>query len=160
MGTGPISATLLAGALVVLVFMAVEDVRRRSVPAVGCYAFIACCVAYRACSGGMGQLATGALWAMALCVFAAALNLVKRVRDVRSSEAREDAIPAIGEGDLLCMAGASLASGPAAPYGFAACFMLAGLFSLVALGARRLRVADGFPLVPFFVPWMVLASLA
>lgn len=155
---------VLVLACAVLVLMAVCDIRTRTVPALGCYVFIALCIAFQVCCGGLSQVLAGAAWAgvlMLLCLLANRITAARaRVAKAASIECAAAIPVAVGNGDMLCMTGLCFASGTVAPLGFALCYIAAGLFCLAGMLMHRLRFGDGIPLVPFFLIWLLSGSLA
>ncbi|WP_165247787.1 prepilin peptidase [Adlercreutzia sp. ZJ141] len=143
---------VLFAAAVVLVVLAVEDVRRKTVPGGRCFVFVALCAVFQACCGGASSLCAGALWAVACIAFWVAVNAVAR------RHTADRCAVALGEGDVICMVGLCLASGFDAPMGFACCFAVAGAFSLAGLATKRLRLGDTLPLIPFFCCWFAYAA--
>ncbi len=143
---------VLFAAAVVLVTLAIEDARQKTVPGGRCFVFVALCAAFQACCKSVSSLCAGALWAAVCIAFWVAVNAAARRRT-----ANRGAV-ALGEGDVICMVGLCLASGFDAPMGFACCFAVAGAFSLAGLATKRLRLGDAIPLIPFFCCWFAYAA--
>lgn len=60
----------------------------------------------------------------------------------------------VGGGDVRCMAALSVASGFAAPAGFAACFLAAAVVALVKCVMGKARAGDAMPLAPYLCVWL------
>lgn len=60
----------------------------------------------------------------------------------------------VGGGDVRCMAALSVASGFAAPAGFAACFLAAAVVALAKCAMGKARAGDAMPLAPYLCVWL------
>ena len=128
------------------------DDQARIIPRGLCLLLAVAGIVLQACYGGMLAVAVGAAWA-------AVFHLVARIAlwlvDGRTSGEE----PSLGGGDVRCMAALSLATGPGAPIGFAACFAAAALWAAIERLRGRLEAGEAFALAPFLAVWLAVGVL-
>lgn len=130
------------GALLVAV---VCDMGERVIPKETC-AFLGLAGAVtQGVSQGLGSLAWGACFGLALM---AGCRMVNRWGRFHRQA------PMVGGGDVRCMVALSIASGRAAPLGCAACFACAALVALVGCASGKMNRREAMPLAPFFCLWL------
>lgn len=146
----PVAFALAALCWFALVVGTVCDIRARILPLEVCAAV--------ALAGGTLQLCFGELegfgWG---CLVAVMVGTVCAVAN--RLFARGKAVP-VGRGDMRCMAALSVASGAAAPLGFAACYVTAAAFSLGGMAVGKLTLSDGIPMAPFLGVWLACGIAA
>lgn len=134
-------AALLAAALC--------DVAAGVLPREACWVLAAAGSAFQLAQAGLAGLAAGGAFgaaAFALCA------LCNRVAAARGRPAM------VGGGDARCMAALSLATGAAAPFGFAACFAAAAAYAVVRFLDGSIAWGEGFPFAPFLCAWLAIAA--
>lgn len=124
------------------------DLRARMIPLECCACLLVGGIAFQLINGGFAGLAAGVVAAVAVLAVCWVANRI--ARGVGGS---------VGQGDVRCMTALALLSGPASLIGAAACYVAAGLFSLVGLASRRLRRKDGIPMAPFLALWLVFGTV-
>ncbi|MDD7369494.1 MAG: prepilin peptidase [Berryella intestinalis] len=122
------------------------DLRERRIPRLHCYAIAFFGSILQLCSVGMRSLVDGAVFGAFSVLSALVLNRLL---------SREGPADAIGGGDIRCMFALSLATGSYAPVGFAACFLCAAAFGLIAGKDGRGTRKETIPLAPSLSLWLV-----
>ena len=138
---------LFAMAAIVLFDAAVRLIPRRL-----CWMLAASGAGWQFCRFGFCGMAAGAFWAAVFSSLAALFAIIS------CFVAKTDERP-LGGGDVRCMVALSLATGSAAPIGFAACFVAAALWSGQARIRKRLLPKEPFAFAPFLAIWLVAGFL-
>jgi len=144
-----IASALCLAAMAAIVVL---DEATRIIPRELCWALAAAGALLQICIGGVANVVVGMVWGMAVCSVA----VVSRwLVDRRRSDGRSS----LGGGDVRCMAALSLATGPGAPVGFAACFAAASLWAVIARTRGRLKTGEAFAFAPFLALWLMVGVL-
>ncbi|NPD30718.1 hypothetical protein HLV37_02335 [Eggerthellaceae bacterium zg-1084] len=158
----PAALTCVACACVCVALMAHAtwvDVACRRIPRADCWLIAMLGAMVQLVGGGAAALGQGiAFGALTVCC-SLALNAVLGERD--------DGVPGIGAGDIRCMGALSIAGGPFASWGFAACFVIAAVWGTVRSLIRRSRRgalrdamrSEAMPFAPFLMVWMVMDAV-
>lgn len=134
---------------VALAAAALCDVAERLIPRETCWVIGGAGLACQCMVGGVASLGSGAAFALFAVAACAALNgFGRRFRDG----------PMVGGGDVRCMAALSVASGPLAAAGFAACFSVAAVVALAGCAAGRWGASTPLPLAPFLCLWLAVGA--
>ena len=149
-GAAAVAGAICAAAMAAIV---VIDIRSRTIPRGLCRLLAGAGCVLRFCRQGLSGIAAGALWAAVILAAACACAAIVRRRHGGEGEP-------IGGGDIRCMAALSLATGPGAPVGFAACFGCAAIWAAIARIRKRLPPGEPFPFAPFLALWLVFGMLA
>lgn len=143
------------GALVALalcgLFMAVAavcDLRARMLPLECCVVVAIAGAAFQIAVAGWTGLVAGAVFGAVVGVGCLVVNRLM---------GRSGGLP-VGWGDARCMVALSLATGAAAPVGFAACYASAAACALAGIATHKLSPRDGIPMAPFLAVWLMCAS--
>lgn len=136
----------------VMAAIVVFDQTARLIPRFLCWLLAGAGVVFQRCTQGWPGVMAGFCWAIILLAAAAVAALSIRWRRGESCS--------IGGGDMRCMAALSLASGASAPWGFAACFVVAALWSIAARLRGRLLPGEPFAFAPFLAVWLVVGLMA
>ena len=67
--------------------------------------------------------------------------------------------PSLGGGDVRCMMALSLATGPGAPIGSAACFAAAAIWAAIERVRGHMEAGEAFAFAPFLALWLVVGVL-
>lgn len=146
----PVAFVLAALCWFALAVGTVCDVRARILPLEVCAAVALAGSTLQLCFGGLEGFGWGCLVAVMVGAVCAVANRLF---------ARGKAVP-VGRGDMRCMAALSVASGAAAPLGFAACYVTAAAFSLGGMAVGKLTLSDGVPMAPFLGVWLACGIAA
>ena len=128
-----------------LLTAALCDAAARVIPWETCFAIAGAGSALQLVSCGLASLFAGVVFGVVVALLCAVANRIGN-RLGRGSQ--------IGGGDVRCMVALSLASGPAAFAGFAACFLVVALFAFAGRVLGKLKDAATVPLAPFFCVWL------
>ena len=128
------------------------DDAARIIPRNLCWLLGVAGIALQACSGGMLAVAFGLAWAIAFYLVS---SITLWWIDGRKGKKE----PSLGGGDVRCMAALSLATGPGAPVGFAACFTAAALWAAIERVRRRMKAGEAFAFAPFLALWLAVGVL-
>ena len=128
------------------------DDAARIIPRRLCQLLAVAGIVLQASNGGMPAVVIGSIWAIAFyLVSCIALWLID------GRKGRKE--PSLGGGDVRCMAALSLATGPGAPVGFAACFTAAALWVAIERMRGRIKAGEAFALAPFLALWLAVGVL-
>lgn len=128
-----------------MIVAVVCDLKARMLPLECCFVLGLAGMIFEWLRGGMGAFGAGVACALATTMLCCGVNYWGRKRGC---------VP-IGHGDIRCMAALCLATGFAAPFGMAVCYLAAGAFSLVGMAAGKLSLHGGIPMAPFLALWLV-----
>lgn len=125
------------------------DVAAGVLPREACWALAAAGSAFQLMKAGLAGLAAGGAFGVVAFALCAVCNRVAAARDRPAM---------VGGGDARCMAALSLATGAAAPFGFAACFAVAAAYAVIRFLDGSIAWSEGFPFAPFLCAWLALAA--
>ena len=131
----------------------VFDSTTRLIPRFLCGALACAGIVLQLFANGAHGVMAGVLWAVAVLVSVAVLTWVS-MRVMGMAERP------IGGGDVRCMVALSLATGPGAPWGLAACFLSAAAWAVLARVQSRLLPGEPFAFAPFLAIWLAVGVLA
>lgn len=147
-GTSAVQAIVLGCCAVAMAVAVVCDLKARTLPLETCVVLAVAGTVFQLLVGGAEGVMLGAAAAAVVAVGCLGAN---RVFERRGKTA-------VGYGDVRCMVALSLASGAAAPAGFAACYACAAAFSLGGMVVRRLTPSSGIPMAPFLALWLLCGA--
>ncbi len=144
------AACMACSAAMALIVLCDDEVR--IIPRGLCWLLAIAGTALQGCAGGVPAIAVGAIWAVAFYLISrTALWLVD------GRKGREE--PSLGGGDVRCMMALSLATGPGAPIGSAACFAAAAIWAAIERVRGHMEAGEAFAFAPFLALWLVVGVL-
>lgn len=144
------AACMVCSAAMALIVLCDDEVR--IIPRGFCWLLAIAGIALQGCAGGAPAIAIGAIWAVAFYLISCiALWLVD------GRKGKEE--PSLGGGDVRCMIALSLATGPGAPIGSAACFAAAVIWATIERVRGRMEAGEAFAFAPFLALWLVVGVL-
>lgn len=145
------AAVFLEICVLAMAVSVVCDLRARVIPLEACALLAVAGAAFQLVACGLAGVVVGLGSALAIVAGSMLLNFLLGERCPAG---------AVGRGDVRCMGALASATGSGAFWGFAACYMLAGLVALAGCATEKLKLSDGIPMAPFLSVWLVCGVIA